>query len=327
MTTSVVIATYNGDRYIQEQILSIINGSKVPNEIVIVDDSSSDHTLDIIQGLQREDPALPIKILRNPSNQGVTASFFSGISASSGEAILLSDQDDRWMSMKLASLVSEFEKDPATIMAYSDAIITDRHMQDTGRTIFSTRSKAHLSLGQDRPKDEVASNPDIKGCSMAISGSFARDLVRRSDPQKVGKYWGHDHWLALFAYGTGRVKATSVRLFEHRFHDRNASGGSRFAPLSIAHWIKWGAQARLQSADHYVQRYSYALQVSASYGDTFDKHLTQALNDMLAISERRMALKTLRLVDRISAAWQLHREGVYLKHYNGIFTLLRDTTM
>ena len=91
---SVALAAYNGEKYIEKQIYSILSQSLEVNEIVIVDDNSSDNTFDILKSLSFEYPK--IKLIKNPTNLGPKASFKLAIKNSTNDYIILSDQDDIW---------------------------------------------------------------------------------------------------------------------------------------------------------------------------------------------------------------------------------------
>lgn len=322
MTCSVVMATYNGSAYVQEQLTSILEGHRVPDELIVVDDLSTDGTVDIVRNTLAAYPQVRFLLLQNDVNIGASKTFLKGIAQSTGDVVFLADQDDRWAPEKVARMMVIFQKRHDTCMAYSDGTITDAALGPDGRTIFSSRSKAHLERGADRDPHEVAVDPDIKGCTMALNGSFARDLVGDSDPD-VALYWGHDHWLALMALGTGRVHVVPEQLILHRFHGRNTSSAVRFNALSIAHWRKYWRAARKQTLDHFTERYRRAVQ-QAERIPHFSPALLGALRDLLAVSMRRRTLAGKALPGRLRDAFRLYREGIYHRYYNGALTFLRD---
>ena len=91
---SVCIATYNGEKYIKEQLLSILPQLGKKDEVIISDDHSTDNTLDIVKGLNDN----RIKIVMNNREKGYTSNFENALSYAIGDYIFLSDQDDIWMS-------------------------------------------------------------------------------------------------------------------------------------------------------------------------------------------------------------------------------------
>lgn len=97
---SIVMATYNGEKYLREQVDSLLAQSYPSLEFVFVDDASSDASLAILQEYALRDSR--IRLILNPVNQGLLATFETGIRAAKGEIIALADQDDVWMPEKLA---------------------------------------------------------------------------------------------------------------------------------------------------------------------------------------------------------------------------------
>lgn len=323
MRISIALATFNGAAYLEAQIKSILQGSRQPDEWVVVDDASTDASLELARRQLMEAAARASTCTTNPANLGASASFARAAALATGDVILFCDQDDIWDPDKVRLVEEEFARDDDLVLTYHDGAIIDAHGKPDGRTIWGTRKHARLERGGDRDPMEVAANPDVKGCSLAIKGSFAHELFARTPPE-FHRYWGHDHWMALFAWGCGRVKAVPLQLIAHRLHGRNTSAGARFNPLSPAHWQQRMRAARSQAADHGIRRYAMALEVANSYGERFDARLLSALIAHREYEERRMALGRLSVPRRIRAAIALWSEGYYRKHANGAWTLFRD---
>lgn len=98
---SVVMCTYNGARYLREQLDSILRQDCPPMEIIVQDDASTDETMDILSDYSRHHPQL--KVFRNASSLGVNHNFFSAMRRATGDFIAISDQDDRWLPNKLSA--------------------------------------------------------------------------------------------------------------------------------------------------------------------------------------------------------------------------------
>ena len=96
----VVMAIYNGERYVREQIVSILAQSKKPDQIIMIDDGSLDHSTAIIDEFVRQAPGR-ISLIRNEQNIGVKRTFERGISLCQAKYIALCDQDDIWEKEKL----------------------------------------------------------------------------------------------------------------------------------------------------------------------------------------------------------------------------------
>lgn len=323
MKVSVLMATFNGTAFLQQQLESILEGERLPDELIIVDDRSTDGTLELAQRTCLKYPSVHTVILQNEQNTGPSRTFMRAVANSTGDLLFFADQDDVWSSEKIKSFVGLFGEQEDLLMAYSDGTIVNADMDATGRTIFSTRNKAHLDQGGDRSPLEIVANPDIKGCTMALNGSFARRLFDKSDPASV-EYWGHDHWAALFAYGLGKVAVINDPLIDHRIHGSNASAGMRFNPFNAAHRRDYLKKVRDQGNTYFVGRYRAALDQALRSEERFSAPLLEALQTLMSISERRSDLHKLPLLRRGYAAWKLHREGLYTRFYNGFYTFLRD---
>jgi glycosyltransferase involved in cell wall biosynthesis len=323
MRISVVMATYNGSRFLLDQLDSMLEGTRPPDELVLVDDASTDDSAAMVEQRLKHDKGTALLVVHNQRNLGASASFAKGVGHTTGEVVLFADHDDRWMPHKIATMEQAFLQRPGLRMAYSDGLITDAALVPDGRTIFDTRNKAQLALGASRAHMEVAMNPDVKGCTMALDGLFARQLFAHT-PTGFDRYWGHDHWAALFAYGTGSISAITEPLLWHRFHSGNTSGAVRFSPIVPAHWKRYLKATREQGTDHFVQRYRLALEQIEAHAPDFSPDLRKALELCLAISLRRAALHNMNFPARMKAARKLHQEGIYRSYYNGTFTLLRD---
>ena len=117
---SVALAAYNGARYIGLQLQSILAQLRTNDEVVVVDDASTDDTIARVEALQDA----RIRILANPTNRGVFHTFERAMQATSGEIVFLSDQDDVWEPNKVSAILSTFQ-DPKVSLVLSDAAIID----------------------------------------------------------------------------------------------------------------------------------------------------------------------------------------------------------
>lgn len=128
LTASVVLATYNGEEFLAQQIESILNQTVLPNEIIFVDDCSKDSTrliiYDFIEIIRVK--GIESKIVNHDVNIGYIENFFSGIELASKELIFLSDQDDLWESNKIEKCKDYFEKNLDMLALHTNTNIIDR---------------------------------------------------------------------------------------------------------------------------------------------------------------------------------------------------------
>src|SRR5919199_6162917 len=117
---SVAMCTYNGERYLQEQLDSIAAQTCLPDELVVCDDRSSDRTLEIIQ-IFKSKVSFPVHLHINPENLGTIKNFEKAISLCTGDIIVLSDQDDVWKPHKVETILQAFAKNTKAGYVFSNA--------------------------------------------------------------------------------------------------------------------------------------------------------------------------------------------------------------
>lgn len=323
MTSTVVLATFNGARFIGEQLQSILGNSILPDELLVVDDGSIDGTLDLVEELLRDrHDQIQIRIEKNTSRLGASRTFIKGARLATSDVIFFCDQDDVWSPEKISRSLSKLESSGAD-MVHCDGEITDEKLQPTGRTIFSTR-KHDISIGAKRPMLQVVINPDVKGCTMALRRSFVQEVLAVEGPQPWDK-WGHDHWLALFAFGTGKVAVIKEKLLFHRFHGSNTSGATAFDPMRFSHLKKWMQKSKTEKGSKLQDRYliakHYAERLPGLRPD-----LLRSLDQAIDLCRQRDGVRRSNLVVRPFKATKLLLQGVY-SHFNGLWTMMRDITL
>ena len=203
---SIAIATYNGEKYLAEQLDSILQQIYPAAEIIIIDDCSSDSTMDILQTYAKQHPQ--IKLYQNNRNLGACQSFTKAINLCSGDYIALADQDDVWLPNKLATLLDNIGD---SLLIHSDAFIVDENLN----ILANTFSKGVMN--QTNFIDYLFAN-NVTGCTCM----FSRELVSKSFP--MPNFYMHDHYLAISASYWGAVKYLPQALIYYRQHTGNQIG-------------------------------------------------------------------------------------------------------
>lgn len=130
MKTSVVMATYNGEKFLKKQLNSIVNQTVLPDEIIVVDDTSTDTTLDILDAYSKKySDKIPFRIIAREENLGYIANFIDGIQKTQNNLIILCDQDDLWVENKIASIKEKFEENSDLITLHTNTNIIDQDDQ------------------------------------------------------------------------------------------------------------------------------------------------------------------------------------------------------
>lgn len=259
-TVSVAMATYNGQHYIREQLDSILEQTITPDEIVIVDDCSSDATMDILNGYESEHPGI-IKVFQNESNLGYIKNFEKAISLCSSQYIALSDQDDIWMRNKLEVLLQRIGD---SLLIHSDAHIIDAD----GSILQESYSKSAKKRPLPDYLDIIHFN-SITGCTTLIK----KELFALTAPFPVTM--PHDWWLAMVAVVKDSIEYSPDPLIMYRQHDNNAIG-CKFAKDSIGRRIHSDIRTMYQSIykrNKRIRTIKNNLDLLVSRGIHFDKEI------------------------------------------------------
>jgi glycosyltransferase involved in cell wall biosynthesis len=208
---SICMATYNGERYLREQLTSILIQISRNDEVVIVDDASTDQTLSIIRAMNDT----RVRLFTSVKNNGHVYAFERAIKLASGDVIILSDQDDIWASNKYYELISTFNDAPEIVM-----IVHGLSIIDSDAVIVSVdwlRFKEKLpNRGLFLFRQLLRSN--VFGSALA----FRRNLLSLLLPFPRCVY-AHDHWLAISAAFRGGIKLHSGQLVFRRIHSHNVT--------------------------------------------------------------------------------------------------------
>ena len=132
---SVALCTFNGERFLPRQLASIQQQTRLPDELVICDDRSTDTTLAIVRDFASA-VSFPVKVMQNERNLGSTKNFENAMRLCSGDLIALSDQDDVWYPQRLARSEQELQSHPAAGLVFSDGEIIDDEDRSTGARMW-----------------------------------------------------------------------------------------------------------------------------------------------------------------------------------------------
>lgn len=228
MTISVCMATYNGARFIKEQMESILTQLSDDDEVVVVDDCSSDNTIEIINGLGDK----RISIYSNDTNRGHVFSFGRAISLSNKDIIFMSDQDDIWIKGRVAYMLGAFKTDENVWLVSSNSAFIDtngnsiNHFKVDG--VWKANSKKYIK----NIFDIIIGKTNYFGCAMA----FRKELKPYIIP--IPSYVeSHDLWIALAANLYRRNLHIDEPTLQRRIHGSNASVISR--PLTVKLMARW----------------------------------------------------------------------------------------
>lgn len=230
-SVSVAMATFNGERFLAEQLASIEQQTRPIDELVVVDDASTDSTWTILNDWSRN--RLPISLLRNSVNQGSTRSFERAIRATTGSIVLLCDQDDVWYPDKVEVLAAQFNA-AGVGLVFSDLDAVGEDLRPLGYRAWNsgqvglTREDLFV-LRSSGALERLLQRPVITGAAVAFRGDL-RDLLLPF-PDVVHSHLPgdmiHDGWVAVMAAAVSSVVPVDRPLMAYRQHASQQIGVAR----------------------------------------------------------------------------------------------------
>ena len=219
MMVSVCIPTYNGESYIEAQLLSILPQLGASDEVIVSDDHSSDGTINKILNLHDA----RIKVLTNTRNPGLLGNLENALREAKGDIIYLSDQDDLWYPGKVARVTP--------LMEHYDLVLTDATVIDSeGKVLHPSFFKQNYS-GRGFLRNWV--NNSFMGCCM----TFNRKVLEAALPFPA-KIAMHDSWIGMVAILKGRYFLLHEPQVYYRRHPKNTITSLRkdHLPVHIQIW-------------------------------------------------------------------------------------------
>jgi len=210
---SVVMCTYNGSRFVAEQIRSIGTQTYTNLEIIIVDDASSDNTFEIVKSFTNHDNR--IRAYQNEKNLGFNLNFNKACKAATGDFIAIADQDDVWEKTKIEKLLTKIKESPETLLTHC----ISARFEEFGKFHMKSHKLVNYSAGNDVRNFFLANY--ISGHNMLIR----KELLEKSLPFPGNVYY--DWWLAAVASVHGKIEPVPEILVWHRMHDSNATGAAK----------------------------------------------------------------------------------------------------
>lgn len=211
-SVSVCMATYNGELFLSEQIDSILVELSDQDELVVVDDGSTDATISLLLSYAAKDAR--VKLFRNTQNMGVIKTFEFSLSKAQNEIIFLADQDDIWQPGRVSACLEIFDKSPEVSAVLVNAEVLAFH-ECTGISFYTAGSEPKLSI-----ISQLYINKFI-GCCMC----FRKSILTVALPF-ASRISMHDWWLGCCALLVGNVYFLNENKIYYRRHSSNASPSS-----------------------------------------------------------------------------------------------------
>lgn len=328
---SVAMVTYQGERYVTEQLRSILDQTRLPDEIVVGDDASSDSTTRIIADFQLTS-SVPVRLLIADPNSGLDANIRRVIEACEGQVLVFADQDDVWAPQKIESIEQAFQ-DPRVSLWFSDAELIDeagRPMPGTvwtGLNHFEQGGQARVANGKGLRL--LLRGRTVTGATMAVRREIARLAVPiPADGSDGERLFLHDGWMAVLAATMGRVVVEPKPLTSYRRHVDQYTSRNRYAALGEWLGSPRTLLGRLRRRGRWIRVEAAASRLVAERlraAGVLDEAMPSAREELLALEEWASARAATRWQrGRVRAIVGQLRKGNYDRFARGPRTALGD---
>lgn len=252
MRLSIALCTYNGATFLREQLTSFATQERLPDELVVCDDRSSDSTPAMLEEFARTAP-FPVRLMRNPENLGYRRNFAKVTELCTGDLIAFADQDDVWYPAKLRVLEAALARKPGALGAFCDGDLIDDASRPTGRTLwqsfgFDTAAQQRFEFGG--AVTELVRRNVVTGMALMVRSEARRYL------REIPASWIHDGWLALLITVEAHLLACPERLVGYRIHGEQQvsaplSGAAKLRALRQSGVGAYARDLRAKNLDEY----------------------------------------------------------------------------
>ncbi len=319
MRLSVALCTFEGERFLAEQLAGIRTQDRPPDELVACDDGSTDGTVELLRAFATAAP-FPVRVEVNPARLGSSDNFARAIGLCTGDRIALADQDDVWLPGKLAALDTALTADPGAGFAFSDAEVVDAVLKPLGYTLweairFGARERARFAAGGGF--ECLLRRYRVTGATLM----FRAALRERFLPVPAG--WVHDAWIALVLSAIGRGVPVPTALVRYRQHAGQQHGGGM---RTLA--ADYAAANRLtaDTCDAVADRYAAALERLKPLPDVSVVRL-KLLAGKVAFHRRRADLRRRGRLVRLPGVLAELARGTYRRYARGLLAAVQDVLL
>lgn len=314
---SVALASYNGERYIKEQLESILNQSVPPFEIIISDDGSSDSTNHIVNSFLGDRGFQNFKFIKNELKPGVIGNFTNAISNCTSDIIFTSDQDDIWHPDKAKFILSKFDENQDALMIFTNGYIVDEYLNKKNGSMWDAIKIPHTDCIRGKQLFNILiKRCVVTGATMAIK----KDLFEMANP--IPEEWLHDGWFAWIAVINNGLFGFDKKLIYYRQHSSNVVGMN--AKGSLLKRIKSWYRCIDELEELRIIRYNRYKRIL----DLNEKKLTgtqrKEIRNCLNFWQTLIELKDKTAIKKFSLMTHLYIMGWYNKYFNGIRGYVRD---
>ena len=317
------MCTYNGASYVIAQLESIAIQTRLPTELVICDDASTDDTVGVIEHFAASAP-FPVRLEVNTRNIGSTKNFDKAIQLCHGELIALADQDDVWLPKKLELIEAELQRAPNVGLVFSDADLVDEHLRPLGQRLWSSIGFDESMQTQlhESGLNVLLPGWTVTGATMAFRSKFRTLILPIPDELPMI----HDGWIAAVISAVAEVSFIDQPLIKYRQHPQQQIGAPDSEILGQAK-----AAHTLGQAIRRTNSYSGLITISDRIRSRLVEHREEfdCTTALQRLDERIYHLRTREGLphSRLRRFPHVVRELLtrrYQKYSNGVYSALKD---
>lgn len=316
MKISIALCTYNGEKYLTEQLQSLFDQTIRPDEIVVSDDVSSDRTLEIVRKFSDKN-IIPINIIEHKENLGVFKNFIYCIKECKGDIIFTCDQDDYWMPTKLEKHMQEHNANPNTELVYSNAEVVLNEIDHILYPLWEPKSIADTENGKASFKSLVVKGQSIAGCCMSFKRDFFISIL--PIPDKIY----HDDWIATSACISGNIIGINEQLIKYRQHGNNVVGIIRGSKLSFYKSLFTNVKFYTQADTYIYNRHTTMYSAMRSHPYLKKYMSDERFEQIIELYQARSNYLDKSFIQSINNLSLSLSKGHY-RYLNGFWTYLKD---
>jgi glycosyltransferase involved in cell wall biosynthesis len=312
---SVAMCTYNGERFLHEQLGSIASQTLLPSELLVCDDGSTDATAAIVAEFAQSAP-FSVRFVQNLNNLGSTRNFEQAISLCRGEYIALSDQDDWWSPEKLEISVNTLRNSDAGGL-FSDALLMNDASKPTGGRLWravrfdNTREILHFSERDSATATLLRGNV-VTGATVVLRASL-RELML-----PFPKEWVHDGWMAWMLVLHARMIALGKPLIRYRVHSTQQVS---IPARSLMAKLRRARESDTRDYRTIERQFQTLLEYASSHPETCSPELCRQIDEKRRHATFRASLRGSRWGRGKQIAGHIH---AYRLYSGGWKSMLRD---
>jgi glycosyltransferase involved in cell wall biosynthesis len=305
---SVAMCTYNGARFLLEQLESFATQTRLLDEVVICDDRSTDATLDMARAFALRAP-FPVRIEQNEHNLGSILNFEQAVSLCDGTIIALADQDDIWKPQKLAVMQKSFSDHPEAGYVFSDAQLLDAHGGLIGRKLWESVGFTGSLSRQFTGTSQVAAllqRSLVTGATMAFRSDL-RTVILPFSPYLV-----HDYWISLLASCVGSYGVPIPEcLIQYRQHSEQQIGARKKSTRERVRLAREREEAEYQHRIQGLHNIRDRLCLASAEGKIYPTNHLALVEEKLEHCSRRLSARSERGVARAGKVFAEALTGRY----------------